>query len=55
MVSPPRAGSPEKRCAPGISRDPHFWYAVQWFCTGFAVAGIVVFIRATCVLGARLP
>ena len=47
MVSPPQTGDLQPVALPEISEGPHFWYAVQWFMfTGFAVAGIVVFIRS---------
>lgn len=47
VVQPPQAGDLQPVALPEISEGPHFWYAVQWFMfTGFAVAGIVVFIRS---------
>ena len=46
-VTPPQTGEFVPVELPEISEGPHFWYAVQWFLfTGFAVAGIVVFIRS---------
>jgi cytochrome oxidase assembly protein ShyY1 len=45
-VTPPQSGGFVPVELPEISEGPHFWYAVQWFMfTGFAVAGIVIFIR----------
>jgi cytochrome oxidase assembly protein ShyY1 len=45
-VTPPQTGGFTAVALPELSDGPHFWYAVQWFMfTGFAVAGIVVFIR----------
>jgi cytochrome oxidase assembly protein ShyY1 len=46
-VTPPQSGEFVPVELPEISEGPHFWYAVQWFMfTGFAVAGIVVFVRS---------
>jgi cytochrome oxidase assembly protein ShyY1 len=46
QVTPAQSGGFVPVELPEISEGPHFWYAVQWFLfTGFAVAGIVVFIR----------
>jgi cytochrome oxidase assembly protein ShyY1 len=45
-VTPPQSGDFVPVALPELSEGPHFWYAVQWFMfTGFALAGIVVFIR----------
>jgi cytochrome oxidase assembly protein ShyY1 len=47
QVTPAQSGGFVPVELPEISEGPHFWYAVQWFgFTGFAVAGIVVFIRS---------
>jgi cytochrome oxidase assembly protein ShyY1 len=45
-VTPPQSGEFVPIQLPELSEGPHFWYALQWFMfTGFAVAGIVIFIR----------
>jgi cytochrome oxidase assembly protein ShyY1 len=46
QVTPPQSGEFVPVELPELSEGPHFWYAVQWFMfTGFALAGIVIFIR----------